>query len=374
MFAFEGCRVIGTPRAFWRVTFAIVLDDRPLTLIGQLRRRIRMRHYSARTEEAYVSWVRRFVRFHDRRHPRALNPSHVRAFLTDLAVRGKVSAATQNQALAAIVFLYRDVLRMPLPWLEGIERAKRPKRLPVVLSQADVARVLDGMTGMPKLVATVMYGGGLRISEAVSLRVKDVDFGARTITVRGGKGDRDRVTVLPERLVPVLRRHLKAVDRLWREDLRERAFAVEVPGAMARKAPSAPRSWEWYWVFPAARTYARPDGGRRRHHVHKTVVQRAVVAVGQAMRLGKRVTCHAFRHSFATHLLEAGYDIRTIQELLGHRDVNTTMIYTHVLNRGGRGVRSPLDGFSAPSQPVLRSRGLPPSLADAPGLNACDAD
>jgi integron integrase len=323
----------------------IPLDDRPLTLIGQLRAQIRLRHYSPRTEEAYVAWTKRFVRFHELRHPRNLAPADVRSFLSNLATEGKVAAATQNQALAALLFLYRDVLRSPLPWLDGIERAKRPARLPVVLTRDEVARVIDAMTGMPKLVAILMYGGGLRISEAVSLRVKDLDFDSRAITIRSGKGDRDRITVLAERLVEPLRDHLRRVERVWRQDLRGKTFCVEVPGAFARKSPAAPRSWEWYWMFPAARTYvATETNSRRRHHLHVTVVQRAVTLSANALHLGKRVTCHAFRHSFATHLLEGGYDIRTIQELLGHRDVTTTMIYTHVLNRGGRGVRSPADG------------------------------
>jgi integron integrase len=325
------------------------LDDRPLTLIGQMRRVLRLRHYSRRTEEAYVAWTRRFVRFHGMRHPRELEPAAVRAFLSDLAVRERVSASTQNQALAALLFLYREVLRVSLPWLEGIERAKRPARLPVVLTRGEVAQVLAGMSGSAKLVAILMYGSGLRLMEAVGLRVKDVDFESRSVTVRAGKGQKDRVTVLPERVVEPLREHLRGVERVWREDMRDPSFAVSLPFGFAVKAPSAARAFGWYWVFPASRTYVeRATHARRRHHLHETVVQRQVALVARAARIHKRVTCHTFRHSFATHLLESGYDIRTIQELLGHSDVSTTMVYTHVVRRGGRGVRSPADEALGP--------------------------
>jgi integron integrase len=325
-------------------TAATRLDDLPYTIIGQLRRQIRLRHYSARTEETYVAWTRRFVRFSDMRHPRVLQPDDVRAFLSDLATRVGVSASTQNQALAALLFLYRDVLRMGLPWLDGIAHAKRPARLPVVLTRTEVAKVIGGMSGMPKLIASVMYAGGLRLMEGVSLRVKDVDFESRSITVRSGKGARDRITVLAESHVRPLKAHLAEVERIWQVDIRDRNFAIPLPDGFAGKAPSAARSWEWYWVFPGRRSHLSGSGEvRQRFHIHATVVQRAVSHAARAMRLGKRVTTHAFRHSFATHLLEAGADIRTIQELLGHRDVSTTMIYTHVLNRGGRGVKSPAD-------------------------------
>jgi len=320
-------------------------DDTPLTLIGELRKRVRLRHYSRRTETAYVMWTRRFVRFHHKRHPRTLGSDDVRAFLSDLAIRLHVSASTQNQALAGLLFLYRHVLDAPLPWLEGIERARSPARLPVVLTRSEVAKVLDEMTAAPKLMATLMYGGGLRLMEAVTLRVKDLNLTDRSITIRSGKGRKDRNTVLPERSIASLREHLAESERLWRADLRDAAFGVELPGAFGRKVPSAARAWEWYWVFPASRTYIdRATGEHRRHHLHETVVQKAVVAAAHAARIGRRVTCHSLRHSFATHLLESGYDIRTIQESLGHSDVSTTMIYTHVLNRGGRGVRSPADG------------------------------
>jgi integron integrase len=319
------------------------LDERPLTLIGQLRRVLRLRRYSARTEEAYVAWVRRFVRFHGMRHPSAMGPAEVRAFLGALAEQGRVSASTQNQALAAILFLYRDVLRARLPWLEGLEWAKGAKRVPVVLTRAEVARVLDGLSGAVRLVATLMYGSGLRLMEAMTLRVKDVDLTIRAVTVRSGKGDKDRVTVLPEVLVGPLEAHLARVTRLWRDDLVDEQFGVVVPGALARKIPSAPRQLLWYWLFPARRCYRDEAGHARRHHLHESAVQRAVTRSARAAGILKRVTCHTFRHSFATHLLDAGYDIRTIQELMGHKDVSTTMIYTHVLNRGGHGVRSPAD-------------------------------
>jgi integron integrase len=314
------------------------LDDRPLTLIGRLRAHMRMRHFSTRTEDAYVAWTRRYVKFHGMRDPGALGPSHVRDFLSDLANRGGVSAATQNQAHAALLFLYRSIYRQPLPWLDGIAHAKRPRRLPVVLTRDEVQTVLGGLSGAKRLVATLMYGSGLRIAEAISLRVKDIDLTTRAVTVRAGKGQRDRITVLAESLVTPLRAHLDRVERLWRMDLRDRSFGVPVPGAFATKVPSAPRSLEWYWLFPSRHRHAGT-----RFHLHKSGVQRAITMAGRAARIPKRVTCHAFRHSFATHLLEAGYDIRTIQELLGHADVSTTMVYTHVLNRGGRGVRSPAD-------------------------------
>jgi integron integrase len=322
----------------------IALDDRPLTLIGQLRRVVRLRHYSPRTEGAYVGWVKRYVRFHSLRHPRSLTPADVRAFLGHLAQDRSVSASTQNQALAAPLFLYRDVLRTPLPWLEGIERAKRPSRLPVVLTRAEASRVIDAIPGACRLLAILMYGSGLRITEAVSLRVKDVDLESRSVVVRSGKGSKDRITVLPERLIEPLREQVEQARRRWLGDLRDPTFGVELPGALPRKLSGAVRQFAWYWLFPSHRTFRdRATGALRRHHLHQTGVQRAVSLAARAARVDKRVTCHTFRHSFATHLLEARYDIRTIQELLGHADVSTTMIYTHVLIRGGRGVRSPAD-------------------------------
>ena len=280
------------------------------------------------------------------RHPRELGPSDVTQFLSNLAVDHSVSASTQNQALAALLFLYGNVLDMPVGWLSAVVRAKRPARLPVVLTPDEVRRVLSRAKGRgpSALVIGLLYGTGMRLLEALALRVKDVDFGRNEITVRGGKGDRDRVTMLPERLTSPLLHHLVEVRRQHERDVVVGAGWVELPGAYAGKNPSAGREWGWQWVFPANRMYEdRGTGQRRRHHLHETQVQRVFKEAVQAAGLVKRATCHSLRHSFATHLLEAGYDIRTVQELLGHRDVSTTMIYTHVLNRGGRGVKSPAD-------------------------------
>ena len=315
------------------------------SLLDQLSVAIRTRHYSRRTEEAYTAWVRRFVLFNGRRHPNALGAAEVRAFLSSLATRDQVSAATQNQARAALVFLYRDVLRLPLDSLEGVVTAKRPRRLPSVLDRQEVHRVLDEMSGVPQLVASLLYGSGLRLLEALELRVKDVDRSSREITIRSGKGAKDRVTVLPDVLLEPLARQLADARRTHDSDLARGYGQAVLPPAYVRKNPNAPREWKWQFIFPAARSYRdHIDGITHRHHVHETVIQRAVHEAAVRSGIPKRVTCHTFRHSFATHLLESGYDIRTVQELLGHSDVRTTMIYTHVLNRGGRGVRSPIDG------------------------------
>ena len=316
------------------------------SLLAQVRRAIRLRHYSRRTEEAYVAWVRRFVRFCGLRHPRELGPSDVTRFLSSLAVDRRVSASTQNQALSALVFLYRDVLDMPVGWLCAMVRAKRPGRLPVVLTRDEVRRVLSRMKGRgaSALVVGLLYGTGVRLLEALQLRVKDIDFARNEIIVRGGKGDRDRVTMLPERLKGPLLHRLAAVQAQHERDVAAGAGWVALPGAYAGKNPNAGRDWGWQWAFPATRLYQDPHTGqRRRHHLHETMVQRAFREAVRAARLTKPASCHSLRHSFATHLLEAGYDIRTVQELLGHRDVSTTMVYTHVLNRGGRGVKSPAD-------------------------------
>jgi integron integrase len=316
------------------------------SLLTQLRTAIRTRHYSPRTEEAYVQWVRRFIRFCRTRHPRELGAGDVTRFLSSLAVDAHVSASTQNQALAAIVFLYRDVLDMPVGRLNALVRAKRPARVPVVLTRDQVRKLFAQLQsrGAVALVVELLYGSGMRLLEALRLRVKDVDFGANEITVRGGKGDRDRRTMLPERLQAVLLRHLAEVHRQHERDVAAGAGWVALPGALGLKYPNAGREWGWQWVFPAGRAYTDPaTHQRRRHHLHETVVQRAFKEALRASRIPKAASCHTLRHSFATHLLEAGYDIRTVQELLGHRSVETTMIYTHVLNRGGLGVKSPVD-------------------------------
>ncbi len=256
-----------------------------------------------------------------------------------------MAASTQNQALGALLFLYRDVLNVGIGWLEGLVRAKRPARLPVVLSRAQVSAVLAGLSGVPRLVASLLYGSGLRLSECLELRVKDVEIERNLIVVRSGKGDRDRVTVLPATLKVALEAHRGAVRRLFDADRRDEGFAVEVPAALVRKYPNAGREWAWQWFFPATRTYRTAHGQLRRHHLHQTVIQRAFREAVRSAGIGMRASCHTLRHSFATHLMESGSDIRTVQELLGHRDVSTTMIYTHVLNRPGLGVRSPADSL-----------------------------
>lgn len=316
------------------------------TLLGVLRDRLVARRYSPRTMEAYDAWVRRFVRFHGRRHPRELGEPAVQVILTHLARDRQVSASTQNQALAALLFLYRHVLETPMAAPTGVLHAKRPVRLPVVLTRTEVRMVLDALDGVPQLVASLLYGAGLRLLEGCALRVKDLDLERGEVTVRSGKGQKDRRTVLPRGLVAPLATHLALVRTLHTRDLHAGAGYVALPDALRRKLGAAvARSWPWQWVFPARSVYCDGETGeRRRHHVHESVLQRAVPAAARAAGLSKRVTCHTFRHSFATHLLEAGYDIRTVQELLGHTDVRTTMVYTHVLNRGGLGVRSPLDG------------------------------
>ncbi len=322
------------------------MSDRP-TLLSVLRDRLRTRRYSQRTADAYVNWVRRFIAFHGRRHPRGMDVVELRAFLTHLARDRRVAASTQNQALAAIKFLYEDVLERPIEVPTDHLQAKRPVRVPTVLSPVDAHRVIERVRGVPQLMVRLLYGSGLRLLECCALRVKDVDFERGELTVRHGKGGADRRTMLPESVEHLLRAHLLEVKAQHEQDLARGAGYVALPDALRRKLGAATgRSWPWQWVFPATRGYRDPETGeRRRHHLHESVVQAAVTAAAREAGLAVRVTCHTFRHSFATHLLEAGYDIRTVQELLGHRDVSTTMIYTHVLNRGGLGVRSPLDGL-----------------------------
>lgn len=314
-------------------------------LLDQVRERIRVKHYSLRTEQAYLGWIKRYIFFHDKRHPRDMGKVEVEAFLGVLAVERNVSAATQTQALSALLFLYREVLGIELPWLDDLVRAKKPRRLPSVLTRAEVSALL-GAIDDPDVVlpARLLYGGGLRLLECLRLRVKDVDVSRREILVRDGKGQKDRVTMLPESLVPQMLEQIESARQLHVKDLAQGHGEVWLPDALAVKYPGAARAPGWQYVFPAAGFSSDPRSGAvRRHHLDERRVQRAVKKAAEVAGIVKMVSPHTFRHSFATHLLESGYDIRTVQELLGHADVKTTMIYTHVLNRGGRGVVSPLD-------------------------------
>lgn len=319
-------------------------DTPPPKLLDQLRMRLRLKRYSIRTEQQYVHWVRRFILFHGKRHPAEMGAREVEAFLTHLAVTDRVAAATQNQALSALLFLYREVLGLDLPWLTQVVRAKRPARLPVVLTRHEVAQVLERMEGVYGLMARLLYGTGMRLMECVRLRIKDVDFERAEILLRDGKGAKDRVTMLPESLVMPLQAHLRVRRQIHEEDIRQGMAAVYLPDALERKYPNAATEWGWQYVFVAGRYSVDPRSGvERRHHIDEKLLQRAMKQAVLAIGLSKPATPHTLRHSFATHLLESGYDIRTVQELLGHADVSTTMIYTHVLNKGGRGVTSPLD-------------------------------
>ena len=319
------------------------IPAKPPRLLEQVRESLRTRHYSPRTEKAYVGWIRRFILFHGKRHPETMAEAEIGAYLSSLA-EAKVSSSTQNQALAALLFLYQQVLGRELAWLGSLVHAKRPKHVPVVLGRPEVPLVLDRLDGIPWLVCAFLYGSGLRLLEALQLRVKDLDLDRREVVVRGGKGQKDRRTVLPDTLVERLRPHLATVKAQHDRDVGRGAGTVVLPDALDRKYPNASREWIWQWVFPATRTYTDPASQEiRRYHLHETVIQRAVRKAAKAAGISKLVSPHTLRHSFATHMLENGYDIRTIQELLGHRDVSTTMIYTHVLNRGAGGVRSPLD-------------------------------
>jgi integron integrase len=313
-------------------------------LLDRVRWHLRVKHYSLRTEHAYIDWIRRFILFHHKRHPDEMGEKEIAAFLTSLAVEKQVAASTQNQALSALLFLYQQVLDRKLGFLDNIQRVKRPPKVPVVFTRGEARAVLDQLRGPYQLMGELLYGSGLRLLECLRLRVKDIDFGYGQITVRDGKGMRERVTVLPETVRNALRLHLENGRHLHERDLNSGAGCVHLPSALARKYPNAERAWIWQYVFPAAAFSRDPRSGQlRRHHVAEKNLQNAVKAAVARARVGKAASCHTFRHSFATHLLESGQDIRTVQELLGHRDVSTTMIYTHVLNKPGLAVRSPLD-------------------------------
>lgn len=322
-------------------------------LLDQVRGRMRRLNMAKRSEEAYVGWIRRFILANDKRHPRDMGAPEVERFLTDLAVKGKVSPSTQNQALSALLFLYREVLGVTLPWMDAIQRARKPRRMPVVLTRREVQAMLGEMTGVHWLMASLLYGTGMRLMECVRLRVKDVDFERRELLIRHGKGGKDRRTMLPDSLIDPLQNQLAEAQRIHANDLRAGFGRVWLPDALARKYRNADVEWGWQYVFPAFKRSRDPrDGVVRRHHVDESGLQRAIKRARYAAHVHKPATCHTLRHSFATHLIEDGYDIRTVQELLGHKDVTTTQIYTHVLNRGGLGVLSPLDR-------AISSQGVP---------------
>jgi len=313
-------------------------------LLDRVREVIRRKHYSIRTEQAYCDWIKRFILFHRKRHPAEMAEPEITAFLTHLAAKANVAASTQNQALSALLFLYREVLQQQIGWLDHVERAKKPARLPVVLTRAEARQIFSHLYGTTKLMAGLLYGSGLRLMECVRLRVKDVDLGYLTITVRDSKGGKDRVTMLPTNLAQALQRHLLKRRSQHEQDLADGFGGVHLPHALARKYPNANRQWMWQHVFASPRLSIDPRSGeKQRHHIAESILQRAVKEAISRAGINKPATCHTLRHSFATHLLERGYDIRTVQELLGHKDVSTTMIYTHVLNRPGLSVKSPLD-------------------------------
>ncbi len=321
-----------------------IMEQRPKKLLDRVRETIRRKHYSIRTEKSYVAWIRRYILFHNKRHPQEMGRAEIEAFLTYLAVNRKVSASTQNQAFSALLLLYRNVLNKDLDFPIDSVRAKRPKRLPTVLTKEEVGKVIGCLSGIPQLMAKLLYGSSLRLMECVRLRVKDIDFAQHQVIVRDGKGMEDRVTMLPASLVTPLKEHLQRVKRLHEKDLAKGYGSVYLPFALERKYPNANREWVWQYVFPSARLAKDTRTGIvRRWHMSDRSLQKAVKIAARLAGINKHVGCHTFRHSFATHLLQNGYDIRTVQELLGHKDVKTTMIYTHVLNRGGLAVRSPID-------------------------------
>ena len=320
------------------------VEPPPRKLLDRVSDAIRVKHYSYQTEKSYVQWVRRFILFHNKRHPSEMGGDEVNAFLTHLAVAENVAASTQNQALSAILFLYREVLQQELDLNLNAVRAKRPRRLPTVLTVEEVREVLRQMDGVSQLVAKLLYGSGLRLNEALNLRIKDLDFAQKQLQIRDSKGMESRITMLPDAMVEVLQLHLSSVKLLHLQDLERGYGEVHLPFALERKYPNAPKEWIWQYVFPSNSLVKDPRSGIiRRYHIHESNIQRSVKSAVVVAKIQKRVSSHTFRHSFATHLLQNGYDIRTVQELLGHKDVKTTMIYTHVLNRGGKGVISPLD-------------------------------
>lgn len=325
------------------MTYQDSLSKKP-KLLDLVRNRIRLKHYSIRTESAYVDWARRFILFHNKRHPSEMGAREVEQFLTWLAIERKVSASTQNQAKAALLFLYREVLDIDLPWLEEIVMAKTAKRLPIVLTQHEARQLLGELSGAMWLITSLLYGTGMRLLEGLRLRVKDIEFDRREIIVREGKGNKDRITVLPENLILPIKSQMEKAQALHNRDLEKGFGHVYLPNALANKYPNTDKAWGWQYLFPSPLLSRDPRSDKlRRHHINESSVQRAVRSAAKQANIVKPCTPHVLRHSFATHLLQAGYDIRTVQELLGHKDLNTTMIYTHVLNRGGRGVVSPLD-------------------------------
>jgi integron integrase len=319
------------------------MDPKPRKLLDQVRDTLRLKQYAYRTEETYILWIRQYILFHNKRHPAEMGRPEVEAFLTHLAVDKKVAASTQNQALSAILFLYRYILKIELTDIDAV-RARQSRNLPTVLTPQEVRTIIAQMDGTYRLIIQLLYGTGMRMSEALSLRTKDLDFSQQQIIVRNGKGMKDRVTMLPSTLIPDLESHLQKAKTLHQQDLHQGCGSVWLPYALSRKYPNADRQWIWQWVFPSSRRIQNPDTKVwQRYHLHETGLQKSLKQATRRAQITKRIGCHTFRHSFATHLLQNGYDIRTVQELLGHKDVKTTMIYTHVLNRGGRGVISPLD-------------------------------